>query len=344
MARNKVYDGMWIGGGDPESFMPGRFHPVHLADILSHRDKVFRKLGVGSQANTWPVRDRSAFKRRAELNRPKGWVGKALEGDSWPTQFANLPEMRIRQKKKKAGNRRETGTKTQKNLKTTKPTVPQPGDKRVDPLTDNWSKANFLNSRCSIQLLQRRDGWFSLILDFPAPLMNAKNTSYEFKPPGLLTKVPTTYKADIFPLGLLFWEIVMLRRLVETRCDSDDTGNRLLRDLDHRLDPAPASIRVQWRDTYQLVAKDGNALDMQERGGKVYEPDDFEYGDIWHQAGIRKPLDMDDTEMKTFVEIVKKMLRWGPEARPTTAELLEHEWFKDLVVQIDQVKSTNITG
>ena len=72
----------------------------------------------------------------------------------------------------------------------------------------------------------------------------------DFRPPELLVGVPATYKADIFSAGLLFWEVVMLRRLVEPRFSSDDpqriyTKNRRLRDLVQCLGPLPATIRAQ---------------------------------------------------------------------------------------------------
>jgi hypothetical protein len=94
----------------------------------------------------------------------------------------------------------------------------------------------------------------------------------DFRPPELLLNVPMTHKADIFSLGLLFWEIVMLRRLVETRYSSDDpericSNNRLLRDQAQRLGPIPATIRVQWRDADKFLDSDGNALDIQKHDG-----------------------------------------------------------------------------
>ncbi len=41
----------------PEYYVPGKFHPVHLGDVLNGRYRVFRKLGAGSQATIWLARD-----------------------------------------------------------------------------------------------------------------------------------------------------------------------------------------------------------------------------------------------------------------------------------------------
>ncbi len=34
--------------------------------------------------------------------------------------------------------------------------------------------------------------------------------------------------------------------------------------------------------------------------------------------------------MEVFVNLIQEMLRWEPEARPSTSELLQHAWFKEL--------------
>ena len=47
------------------------------------------------------------------------------------------------------------------------------------------------------------------------PQRTLRNLS-DFRPPELLIGVLATHKVDIFSLGLLFWEDVMLRQLVET--------------------------------------------------------------------------------------------------------------------------------
>lgn len=127
----------------------------------------------------------------------------------------------------------------------------------------------------------------------------------------------------------------MLRRLVEHRFSFSDPEkvylkNRQLRDLAHRLGPVPAALRAQWPAADDFVDAEGHALDMQEQDEEVYGPDDFEYGDIWHHARKRRPLDMSDEDMDAFVRLIQRMLQWQPEQRPSTSELLQDEWFQDL--------------
>ncbi|KAG6354949.1 hypothetical protein INS49_004030 [Diaporthe citri] len=247
------------------------------------------------------------------------------------------------------------------------------GDPLAEPHSAEWDKANFFNTRHNIELLHRSDGRplgpgemhytvaatpledasdveqatradepFRLVLvdlGFACAFSECeklplRNLS-DFRPPETLIGVPATHAADIFSLGLLFWEVVMLRRLVETRFAADDPEriyqkNRLMRDLAQRLGPVTASVRARWRDAAEFVDTEGNALDIQEHDQQVYEPDDFEYGDIWHHAKIRKPWDMSDREMEVFVGLIQAMLQWDPESRPSTRDLLQHEWFKDL--------------
>lgn len=58
------------------------------------------------------------------------------------------------------------------------------------------------------------------------------------------------------------------------------------------------------------------------------EVDTFKTGDIWYQARLRKPLDMSEVELGVFMDLILSMLAWDLDARPSAAEVLEHEWFK----------------
>ncbi|KAK3391165.1 kinase-like domain-containing protein [Podospora didyma] len=250
------------------------------------------------------------------------------------------------------------------------------GKPLAEPHSAEWNKANFFLSRDSIELLRRSDGHplgsdeiqytvapsrlpdsndedplledkeFRLVLvdlgfacAFDQCEQHLLRNLSDYRPPELLIDIPCTHKADIFSLGLLFWEIVMLRRLVETRFENDDSEktlekSRLLRDLANRLGPIPMSLREKWKRADEFVDADGNALDMQERDGEEYGEDDFESGDIWYQARRRQPLDWRDGrpagELESFVGLVAKMLSFEPEKRPSTGELRRHAWFKNL--------------
>jgi serine/threonine protein kinase len=148
------------------------------------------------------------------------------------------------------------------------------GDEFAEPHSVEWNKANFWKSRNSITLVRRKDGKplapdeiqyivaetplddesqpeltdksRAVLIDLgfacafneceQRPLYNLS----DFQPPEHLIGLPSTYKADIFSAGLLFWEIVMLRRLVEALFRRDDPEriyqkNRLMRDLANRL-------------------------------------------------------------------------------------------------------------
>jgi hypothetical protein len=167
----------------------------------------------------------------------------------------------------------------------------------AEPHSVEWNKSNFFNSRHNIELLQRRDGKplkpgeihctvAATPLDNTAYLNQSsrivlvdlgfacafdeceqlplRNLS-DFRPPEALLGIPATHQADIFSAGLLFWEVVMLRRLVEMRFVSNDPQrvhqkNRLLRDLAQRLGPVPDKIRTQWRDADKLVDMDADKL------------------------------------------------------------------------------------
>lgn len=248
-----------------------------------------------------------------------------------------------------------------------------PGDPLAAPHSAEWNTANFLNTRnqSHIDLIRQKDGspldknprklqdihytiepkplddGFDLENDFRFVLIDlgfacsfdecekqsAPGGVFDFMSPEHMLDLPTTFKGDIYSLGLVFWKVVMLRSLVEQRMNWDDPNfsrNRRLRDLAQRLGPVPPTLRAQWDKAEDFVDADGYALDnLLEMDGREYEPDEFEYGDIWHQALSRKPLDMSTQDMEAFVNLITEMLQWIPESRPSTLELLKHAWFKE---------------
>lgn len=129
----------------------------------------------------------------------------------------------------------------------------------------------------------------------------------------------------------------MLRRLVETSFyfsqDPDESmqKGRLLRDLAQRLGPVPAEIKGKWKGWERWVDEEGRALELEvlEPEEGPYEEGMFEVGDVWHQARQRVPVGMGEEEMGQFVEMVVGMLRWVPEERMTTGEVLGSAWFRD---------------
>jgi serine/threonine protein kinase len=254
-----------------------------------------------------------------------------------------------------------------------------PGSKTATPHSTSWNKANFLLSKPDIELLRLKSGE-PLPPDniqytvSPTPLTNSCHVSEEtqfvltdlgfsrafdecekyplfnvpdFRCPETLIGIPATHKADIFSLGLLFWEVMFLRRLIENRYRFPDhdmaySKARMMRDLAQRLGPLPEGLRGQWKEWEQWVDGEGRALDPQEvlgngktrdeqeEGEDVWTEEDFEYGDIWWHARRRKPLDMDDGEMESFVDLLLSMMQWEPGKRPSTEELMRHRWFEGM--------------
>ena len=87
-------------------------------------------------------------------------------------------------------------------------------------------------------------------------------------------------------------------------------------------------MQARWEDADQSIDKKGNVLDIQEYDEMVYGPEDFEYGDIWHQARWRKLLDMSGRDLELFMDLVQEMVQLKPDLRPSRAELLQHDEFK----------------
>ncbi|KAK6065030.1 hypothetical protein SCUP515_11429 [Seiridium cupressi] len=247
------------------------------------------------------------------------------------------------------------------------------GDPNAEPHSEEWNKANFYNSRDDIELPQRKDGKplgpdeirytvrptpltmrfdlervthpeqpFRIVLtdmgfacSFEECEQRRGPTLSDCMPPEDLLRIPATYKADIFSLGLWCWEVVMLRTLVEHQLQRDDpeyikVRNRLLHSLAKRIGQIPAALRTQWPDADQWVNAEGNPVDIHEQEEYDYGDDLYPRGDIWQQAKERKPQDMSNEDMEAFLRLILKMLQWQPELRPSTSELFQDEWFHDI--------------
>lgn len=166
-----------------------------------------------------------------------------------------------------------------------------PGDANAEPHSPEWNKANFMRSRRGIGLLERKDGRppgsgelrytvapsplpdrfdleranrrpedplrFKLIdLGFSCPFDRCERerlvAQAGYRPPEHLVGLPSTHRADVFSAGLLLWEVVMLRKLVEpvylppVGTTIPDRAARqagvAVRDLVRRLGPLPPPV------------------------------------------------------------------------------------------------------
>ncbi|KAF2225825.1 kinase-like domain-containing protein [Elsinoe ampelina] len=125
-------------------------------------------------------------------------------------------------------------------------------------------------------------------------------------------------KVDVWSLGVMMWDLLEGHPLFEAREDETGEYSALLhlREMHALLGPPPRSLLR--RSPYAEVLYDDKGL-LRDAPLPVEEKD---------LANTVTKLDGEDKV--EFLRIMRKMLQWDPDDRPSAAELLEDPWMKSL--------------
>ncbi|PGH33914.1 CMGC protein kinase [[Emmonsia] crescens] len=139
---------------------------------------------------------------------------------------------------------------------------------------------------------------------------------------------PLSYPSDIWSLATAIWEIIGMKAIFSTEYADI---NRVLSQHVDLLGPLPSSWWEHWEQRGQFFIENG-----QPKGGRgqyVWPPIDQAFED-----GVQKYRRMDgmgefdEEETAAVLDLMRRMLAFRPEERPTIEEVLQSEWMAQWVL------------
>ncbi|EEQ34593.1 protein kinase domain-containing protein [Microsporum canis CBS 113480] len=132
---------------------------------------------------------------------------------------------------------------------------------------------------------------------------------------------PLSYSADIWTLATALWEIVGMKAIFSSEfVTADDVTSQQI----EVLGPMPQDWWERWEERGKFFDKKGNPKGAREIWPPIHRA--FEEG---VQKYRRKLLPTDvfsEAETAAFLDLMRRMLVFRPEERPTAKEVLESEW------------------
>ncbi|KAM7191530.1 Protein kinase-like domain containing protein [Rhypophila sp. PSN 637] len=160
------------------------------------------------------------------------------------------------------------------------------------------------------------------------------------RPPEALFEptVPLSFASDIWSLGCVIFEIMGHRSLIDGILA---TQNRITTQHVHLLGKPPAEWWAKWQSREKYFEEDGTARDKK--------------SDIWNwerrfEGWVQSPRRdygmevMGEEEAHAFMTMLKAMVVWRPEERPTAEDVMDMEWMKKWAIPAyeEGIKRTDV--
>lgn len=142
--------------------------------------------------------------------------------------------------------------------------------------------------------------------------------------PERLFDCPLDQTIDIWSFGCLVFELLIGRALFPVLPDEPDDCHLL--DIIDQLGPLPDRLLSQWDRSHLYFRPNGeqfNSMVDQPANPELLEKDDS-FETVFHHG---KEAIIDDEEEELVIDLLRQILRYEPEERPSAEELLSHPWF-----------------
>ncbi|KAJ5106555.1 hypothetical protein N7456_003230 [Penicillium angulare] len=132
---------------------------------------------------------------------------------------------------------------------------------------------------------------------------------------------PLSYPSDIWSLATAIWEIVGMKAIFTTDYVPDDEIVAQHVDV---LGPLPSEWWCSWEARSRYFDEHGNSTDSYKINKLPPLEGSFEYG--IQSSRRRWGCEIEESEAAAFLDLIRSMLSFRPEARPTADEILGSEW------------------
>ncbi|KAJ6162927.1 hypothetical protein N7497_002906 [Penicillium chrysogenum] len=322
----------WIKGVEAlEEYAPGGYHPVMVGDMLKDRYHIVDKLGFGGYSTVWLAQD-TYLKRyiavkinTADSPSRETKVLKALSAplppsspihpgrDLLPSSFDDLSIAQLYQQYGEP----ETVPVTRRDGESLSPNIPA---KAVVPLFLGKYAEKFSLSDAQ-PLLSDFGEAFSPTLEVrlgqdchTPPAFRAPEAKFE-------PQAPLTYPSDIWSLATTIWEIIGMKAIFSTDFVH---GDEIVSQHIDVLGPMPSEWWQRWEGRPRFFDEQGCPTESYQENRWPSLEDSFEIGvQKWRRklGGA-----VDENEKAAFLDLMRRMLSFRPEERPTVDEVLTSEW------------------
>ena len=133
-------------------------------------------------------------------------------------------------------------------------------------------------------------------------------------------QAPLLYSADIWSLAVAIWEILGMKALFSNEYVTEDEMVSQHIDV---LGPMPTSWYEHWRERGEFFDQDGRPKEGRDVWPKLEQA--FEQGIQYYRQRLQMGV-FGEEETKAILNLIRWMLAFRPEERPTIEEVLESEW------------------
>ncbi|GKZ27064.1 hypothetical protein AbraIFM66951_004546 [Aspergillus brasiliensis] len=130
---------------------------------------------------------------------------------------------------------------------------------------------------------------------------------------------PLSYSADIWSLAFAIWEIIGMQPIFST---AFATADELVSQQIDVLGPLPSSWWMHWQERNHFFDDDGHPKE----GRFVWPGIELAFEECAQKFRRKRGSDFDKEEATAIIDLMRRMLVFRPEERPTVQEVLQSDW------------------
>lgn len=132
-------------------------------------------------------------------------------------------------------------------------------------------------------------------------------------------QAPLSYSADIWSLATALWEILGMKAIFSSEFTSAD---ELVSQQIDVLGPIPSGWWMDWKERSHFFDDDGRPKE----GRYVWPGIEMAFEEGVQKYRRKRGAEFDREEAAAIIDLMRRMLVFRPEERPTIKEILQSEW------------------